>query len=132
MNSSEVAASLIDVCRATGIGEKQPIGRAPNRPLGACSIQRPDLILAAEQLMIAAISLPGHHESVTTTPTVIGGSYGAGVLAVAKAHVATYVAGLDLADFDPKAPPPKTQVFWEMADSARWSSACLAVRLTRP
>jgi hypothetical protein len=55
---ARAAAGRHDVCRATGIGEKQPIGRAPNRPLGACSIQRPDLILAAEQLMIAAISLP--------------------------------------------------------------------------
>jgi hypothetical protein len=30
-------------------------------------------------------------------------------------HVAAYLAGLDLSDFDPKAPPPKTQAFWEIA-----------------
>ncbi|MGY3240014.1 hypothetical protein ACVMAJ_006904 [Bradyrhizobium sp. USDA 4448] len=33
--------------------------------------------------------------------------------------VAHYLATLDLSDFDPKAPPPKTQAFWEMVDSSR-------------
>jgi hypothetical protein len=33
--------------------------------------------------------------------------------------VATYLAGLDLSAFDPKAPPPKTQAFWEIVDSSR-------------
>jgi hypothetical protein len=28
-------------------------------------------------------------------------------------HVAAYLATLDLSDFDPKAPPPKTAAFWE-------------------
>jgi Family of unknown function (DUF5906) len=29
-------------------------------------------------------------------------------------HVAAYLAELDLADFDPKAPPPKTVAFWDI------------------
>lgn len=33
--------------------------------------------------------------------------------------VAHYLGTLDLNDFDPKAPPPKTQAFWEMVDSSR-------------
>jgi hypothetical protein len=34
-------------------------------------------------------------------------------------HVAAYLAELDLSDFDPKAPPPKTQAFWEIVDASR-------------
>ena len=34
-------------------------------------------------------------------------------------HVAAYFASLDLAGFDPKAPPPKTQVFWDIVDASR-------------
>jgi hypothetical protein len=34
-------------------------------------------------------------------------------------HVAAYLNTLDLTDFDPKAPPPKTQAFWEIADANR-------------
>ena len=34
-------------------------------------------------------------------------------------HVAAFLASLDLASFDPKAPPPKTQAFWEIVDSSR-------------
>jgi DNA polymerase III delta prime subunit len=34
-------------------------------------------------------------------------------------NVAAYLAGLDLSDFDPKAPPPKTAAFWEIVDSNR-------------
>jgi hypothetical protein len=34
-------------------------------------------------------------------------------------HVAAYLAGLDLSGFDPKAPPPKTQAFWDIADANR-------------
>ena len=34
-------------------------------------------------------------------------------------HVAAYLAELDLSDFDPKAPPPKTQAFWEIANANR-------------
>jgi hypothetical protein len=34
-------------------------------------------------------------------------------------HVAEYLAALDLSDFDPKAPPPKTQAFWEIANANR-------------
>lgn len=34
-------------------------------------------------------------------------------------HVAAYLRTLDLSDFDPKAPPPKTAAFWEIADSNR-------------
>ncbi|MEP2736742.1 MAG: CHC2 zinc finger domain-containing protein [Erythrobacter sp.] len=32
-------------------------------------------------------------------------------------HVATYLRELDLSDFDPKAPPPKTSAFWEIVSS---------------
>ena len=34
-------------------------------------------------------------------------------------HVAAYLAGRDLARFDPKAPPPKTAAFWAIVDSNR-------------
>ena len=34
-------------------------------------------------------------------------------------HVASYLAGLDLASFDPKAPPPKTSAFWTIVDAGR-------------
>ena len=34
-------------------------------------------------------------------------------------HVAAYLAGLDLSSFDAKAPPPKTQTFWEIVDASR-------------
>jgi hypothetical protein len=34
-------------------------------------------------------------------------------------HVAALLAELDLACFDAKAPPPKTQAFWEIVDSSR-------------
>jgi hypothetical protein len=33
--------------------------------------------------------------------------------------VAAYLAQLDLSGFDAKAPPPKTQAFWEIVDSSR-------------
>ena len=33
--------------------------------------------------------------------------------------VAHYLATLDLSRFDSKAPPPKTQAFWEIVDSSR-------------
>jgi hypothetical protein len=36
-----------------------------------------------------------------------------------KRHVAAYLAEVDLTDFDPKAPPPKTPAFWAMVDSTR-------------
>jgi hypothetical protein len=29
-------------------------------------------------------------------------------------HVAAYLAELDIGTFNPKAPPPKTQAFWEI------------------
>jgi hypothetical protein len=32
-------------------------------------------------------------------------------------HVAAYLTKLDISKFDPKAPPPKTNAFWEIADS---------------
>jgi Family of unknown function (DUF5906) len=35
------------------------------------------------------------------------------------AHVAAYLDKLDISDFDPKAPPPKTQAFFEIVDSSR-------------
>jgi hypothetical protein len=34
-------------------------------------------------------------------------------------HVAAYLAGLDISSFDPKAPPPKTQAFWDIVDAHR-------------
>ena len=34
-------------------------------------------------------------------------------------HVAAYLAGLDISGFDPKAPPRKTQAFWEIVDASR-------------
>ena len=34
-------------------------------------------------------------------------------------HVAAYLATLDLSDFDPKAPPPKTPAFWDIVDTSR-------------
>lgn len=34
-------------------------------------------------------------------------------------HVAAYLATLDLTGFDPKAPPPKTQAFWDIVDASR-------------
>jgi hypothetical protein len=34
-------------------------------------------------------------------------------------HVADYLGKLDIADFDPKAPPPKTQAFWEIVNANR-------------
>jgi hypothetical protein len=34
-------------------------------------------------------------------------------------HVAAYLASLDLAGFDPKAPPRKTQAFWDIVDASR-------------
>jgi hypothetical protein len=35
------------------------------------------------------------------------------------AHVAAYLAKLDLSTFDPKAPPPKTDAFWAIVDASR-------------
>jgi hypothetical protein len=34
-------------------------------------------------------------------------------------HVAAYLKQLDISAFDPKAPPPKTDAFWEIVDSNR-------------
>lgn len=34
-------------------------------------------------------------------------------------HVAAYLAELDLAGFDPKAPPPKTEAFWTIVNAGR-------------
>ena len=34
-------------------------------------------------------------------------------------HVTAYLATLDLSDFDPKAPPPKTSAFWDIVDANR-------------
>ncbi len=34
-------------------------------------------------------------------------------------HVAAYLAELDLSDFNPKAPPPKTEAFWAIVDANR-------------
>jgi Family of unknown function (DUF5906) len=34
-------------------------------------------------------------------------------------HVAAYLLSLDISDFDPKAPPPKTEAFWEIVNANR-------------
>ena len=34
-------------------------------------------------------------------------------------HVAAYLAQLDISGFNPKSPPPKTEAFWEIAESNR-------------
>jgi hypothetical protein len=34
-------------------------------------------------------------------------------------HVAAYLHGYDLTGFDPKAPPPKTNAFWDIVDANR-------------
>jgi hypothetical protein len=34
-------------------------------------------------------------------------------------HVGAYLAALDLAAFDPKAPPPKTEAFWQIVNACR-------------
>ncbi len=34
-------------------------------------------------------------------------------------HVASYLRALDLSGFDPKAPPPKTQAFWDIVEANR-------------
>ena len=34
-------------------------------------------------------------------------------------HVTAYLAGLDIASFDAKAPPPKTAAFWDIVDASR-------------
>jgi hypothetical protein len=34
-------------------------------------------------------------------------------------HVAAYLAELDISDFDPKAPPPKTRAFWDIVNASR-------------
>jgi hypothetical protein len=35
------------------------------------------------------------------------------------AHVGAYLQKLDISNFDPKAPPPKTNAFWEIVNSNR-------------
>ena len=35
------------------------------------------------------------------------------------ANVAAYLATLDLSDFNPKAPPPKTEAFWHIVNATR-------------
>lgn len=34
-------------------------------------------------------------------------------------HVAAYLSDLDISEFDPKAPPPKTSAFWDIVDANR-------------
>jgi Family of unknown function (DUF5906) len=34
-------------------------------------------------------------------------------------HVAAYLTELDISNFDPKEPPPKTQAFWDIVDASR-------------
>jgi hypothetical protein len=34
-------------------------------------------------------------------------------------HVAAYLRNLDLSDYDPKAPPPKTAAWWDIVDASR-------------
>ena len=51
--------------------------------------------------------------SIPTTGT----SFGGGTRAAAYKHVAAYLATLDLANFDAKAPPEKTPAFWTIVDA---------------
>jgi hypothetical protein len=39
-------------------------------------------------------------------------------------YVAAYLRELDLATFDPKVPPPKTQAFWDIVDASRAPEDC--------
>ena len=55
----------------------------------------------------------------TTSPTIIGTTSGAGMRRGGMRHVAAYLARLDLSDFNPKAPPPKTAAFWDIVDANR-------------
>ncbi len=36
-----------------------------------------------------------------------------------REHVAAYLAALDISNFNPKAPPPKTSAFWDIVDANR-------------
>ena len=51
-------------------------------------------------------------------------------------HVAAYLRTLDISDFDPKAPPPRTSAFWEIVNANRSTEdtemADLLDRLNRP
>jgi hypothetical protein len=51
-------------------------------------------------------------------------------------HVAAYLRTLDISDFDPKAPPPRTSAFWAIVDANRSNEdselADLLDRLKRP
>jgi hypothetical protein len=44
-------------------------------------------------------------------------------------NVAAYLALLDLSDFDPKAPPPNTPVFWAIVDANRPQAALMSLRI---
>ena len=44
---------------------------------------------------------------------------GAGIDNGGFGHVAAFLAELDISDFDPKAPPPKTPAFWDIVDASR-------------
>lgn len=46
-------------------------------------------------------------------------SFWAWINAGGDCHVATYLAELDISDFNPKAPPPKTAAFWSIVDANR-------------
>jgi hypothetical protein len=62
--------------------------------------------------------IPGHlviDGGWTTTRPITGmGSGGGTSIESGFGHVAAYLCELDLTDFDPKAPPPKTAAFWDI------------------
>ena len=52
-------------------------------------------------------------------PEGTGSNSGSGKRTADSAHVAAYLQTLDISDFDPKAPPPRTSAFWEIVNSNR-------------
>ena len=54
----------------------------------------------------------------TISPRTTGRAFGV-VRARRHGHVAAYLRELDISGFDPKAPPPKTAAFWDIASASR-------------
>jgi hypothetical protein len=92
--------------RRSVLGET-PSGQAP----------KSDLCKALRAMPVASI----------TTQTVVDVSFAAGYWDKLYgwyrnggiAHVAAYLAALDITSFDPKAPPPKTPAFWDIVEANR-------------
>ena len=67
----------------------------------------------------AGISWRGRRSRRPTSRTTTGAGCTAGTATAASRHVAEYLASRDLSGFDPKAPPPKTEAFWEIVNANR-------------